>query len=439
MISRRSFLGKAAAGAALATIPGIFPKTVLSAVKEPSDAAAGLSSFAKKGMRGAADDESFWKAVQQSFSVDRSLMHLNNGGVCPAPVVVQEAEKAHLAEFHRSPFYSLQSAVRPQIESVRSQLAECLGCDSEEIAFTRNTSEGMEIVQLGIRLNPGDEILTTSQDYPRMLRTWEQRIKRDGIVLKKIDIPVPLVDAGVLVDRFRSQITPKTRLIMCCHMIDLTGQILPIKEICAEAHANDILVLVDGAQTFAQVPFNLRELGCDFFATSLHKWMMGPQGTGLLFVRKNLIPSIWPLMSASADLSADIRKFEDIGTTPPSRILSLGEAIAFHHQIGAARKEKRLSYLRDFWLNQLLRFDRIVLKTNTKTAASLATVDVEGIDPVALRDFLWEIHRIRVRPIRTDQVTGIRASASVYTSKYELDRFINTMENVIRYGIPKTS
>jgi len=385
------------------------------------------------------DDESFWKAIQQSFSVDRSLMHLNNGGVCPAPLVVQEAEIAHLREYHRSPFYALQAADAPQVESVRRQLAACLGSDSDEVAFTRNTSEGMEIVQLGINLEPGDEILTTSQDYPRMLQTWEQRVSRDGIVIKKIDIPVPLTDPAELIDRFSSAITGKTRLIMCCHMIDLTGQILPVREICDAAHNRGVLVLVDGAQTMGQIQLDVKEMGCDFFATSLHKWMMGPQGTGLLYMKRQLIPSVWPLMSASSDEGADIRKFEDVGTSPASRILAMGEAIAFHHQIGSARKESRLIKMRDHWLAGLMRFDRVILRTNTEAAAALTTIDVEGIDPLQLRDHLWTVHRIRVRPIKTEFVRGIRVSAGVYTSEYELDRFVETMEPIIRYGIPSIS
>ncbi len=429
MLSRRKFLGTAASAAMMAGVP-----PSLRRLSDP-----GRDSRISFPGEGRADDESFWTAVQQSFTVDRSIIHLNNGGVCPAPLSVQQSQIAHLQEAHRSPFYAHRGMVAPQIESVRRQLADCLYCDADEVAFTRNTSEGMEIVQLGIDLKPGDEVLTTTQDYPRMVQTWHQRARRDGIVLKVVDIPVPLLDGAELVDRFRRAMTTRTRLIMCCHMIDLTGQILPVRKICDLAHEEDIPVLVDGAQTLGHIQFRIDELGCDFFATSLHKWMMGPQGTGLLYVRKSKIDTVWSLMSSDPAQSDDIRKFEDIGTTPQARLLGLGEAVAFHHQIGIARKQARLVYLRNYWLNRLTRFDRVRVLTNTQHAGSLTTIEIDGIDPLELRNYLWNHHRIRVRPIRHDAVWGIRVSAGVYTTLTELDRFVDIMAGIIRYGIPATA
>lgn len=412
-LSRRSFLGSGAAAAAGAL-------------------AAGWPGFPERlPPTGAASDEEFWIAVQRSFNVDRSIVHLNNGGVCPSPSFVQDAETAHRFEANRHPFYAHEAAARPQIESVRACIADLLGCDTEEVALTRNTSEGMEIVQLGFPLGRGDEVVTTSHDYPRMLNTWAQRAAREGAVVRHVDVPVPLDNPRDLVEAIDATITSRTKLVMCCHIVDLTGQVLPVRGICEAAHRRGVPVLVDGAQSFGQFDFTVADLGCDFFATSLHKWLMGPQGTGALYVRRDLIPDVWPLMPAAPEAASDIRKFEDIGTASHAPALALAEAMNFHAAVGAQRKGLRLRFLRDYWLQSLLNHDRVSLRTNTRDAWSLATIDVDGVEPVALRNHLWEKHRIRVRPIDQSGVRGIRVSPSIYNTTNELDRLVEVLEDVI--------
>ena len=385
-----------------------------------------------------AQDEAFWLPVQQAFTVDRSLIHLNNGGVCPAPMVVQRALADHQQYTYKVPFYVHRRTLRPQVEQVRTRLAQTFGCDAEELALTRNTSEGMEICQLGIDLESGDEVLTTEHDYPRMVNTWKQRARREGIVLKQFPLPVPAEEPGEVVALFEENITDRTRLIMLCHMIDLTGQILPVREVVAMARRHGIPVLVDGAQTFGQLDFSLDDLGCDYYATSLHKWLMGPHGTGMLYVRKDRIKDLWPLMPAAAEQEDDIRKFEDVGTLPWANFLALSEALTFHHGIGAARKEARLRYLRDYWVHRLPMQDRVRLHTSLKPSCSccLTTIEIDGVEPVALRDYLWTQHRIIVRPINHPAVCGIRVSPSLYTTLGELDRFVTVMEDVVKHGLP---
>ena len=429
MYSRRSFLKATAASATMAGLPRF--------VRNWKDTGARKQHLSIGSQSGRAyDSDPFWRSIQESFSIDRSVVHLNNGGVGPAPISVQLAETNHLKDGHRQPFYAYTSRVSPQIELIRKQLGDYLGCDQEELAFTRNTSEGMEIVQFGLKLRTGDEIVTTTHDYPRMLQTWEQRAMRDGIIIKKVDIPVPLTNTADFVDSLTSQITDRTRLVMCCHMVDLTGQILPIRSICDAAHDNGVPVLVDGAQTPGHLPFSLSELDCDFFATSLHKWTMGPQGTGCLFVKRPLISKVDSLMSSSVSETDNIRKFEDIGTSPPAKILALAEALAFHQSIGSTTKEKRLIELRNYWLDGVLRFDRVALKTNTTLAGAMATIHIDGIDPVQLRNHLWDQFRIRVRPIRHESVSGIRISASIYNTKSELDYLVEALAPIIRHGLP---
>lgn len=416
MVNRRHFLKRSLGATLFAGLPGP------------------LETFARSLPSGA-DEDAFWASVQRAFTVERSIVHLNNGGVCPSPRVVQEAEVAIMAEAQRGPFYAFEGQVTPQVEAVRDQLARHMGCSVDEVAFMRNTSEAMETVQFGLSLDRGDEIVTTMHDYPRMLRTWEQRSRRDGVVVRKVPVPVPLANPEDLVGAIVGAITPRTRLVMCCHMVDLTGQVLPVRAIADAAHARGVPVLVDGAQTFGHLPFTMSDLDCDYFATSLHKWMMGPQGTGALYIRKDRIADVWSLMSSDASASSDIRKFEDIGTSPPSRILALADAMAFHAAIGSERKRDRLVALRNHWLGEVMRYDRVRLLTNIDAAGALATISIDGIDPLDLRNHLWDRHRIRVRPIRQENVSGIRVSAGIYNTFDELDHLLAVLEPIIRFGI----
>ena len=431
MLSRRQFLGALGRPAVAAVAAGPAASQALNHWLDTLARAEGPPDRVAR-------DEAFWHEVQRAFPVDRSIIHLNNGGVSTTPALVQQALHDHQAYAYKVPFYAHRSLLRPQVEAVRRRLARTFGCDADELALTRNTSEGMAICQHGFDLQPGDEVLTTEQDYPRMLNTWRQRAARDGIVLKQIALPVPAEDPAEVVARFEAALTPRTRLVMLCHMIDLTGQILPVHAVSAMAHRHGLPVLVDGAQTFGHLDFTCADLGCDFFATSLHKWLMGPHGTGMLFVHRHRLGALWPLTSAEADLEHDIRKFEDVGTEAWVRFLALSEALTFHESIGAARKEARLRYLRDYWLQPLAHHDRVRLHTSLRPDCScaLTTIEVDGLDSLALRDYLWNDHRIRVRPIHHPAVTGIRVSPGLHTTLDELDRFVEVMHTVIRHGLP---
>ncbi|RMI09798.1 MAG: aminotransferase class V-fold PLP-dependent enzyme [Calditrichaeota bacterium] len=385
----------------------------------------------------AATDESFWFEVQQAFTADRSIINLNNGGVSPSPAVVQEAMKRYLDYSNTVPPYTMWRVLEPERESVRARLARYFGCDAEEIALTRNASESLQICQFGFDLRPGDEVLTTNQDYPRMINTFKQRERREGIRLNMFSIPVPAEDPEEIVSRFEAHITPRTRLILMCHMINLTGQILPVKQVVAMARRHGIPVIVDGAHTFAHFDFSAADLDCDYYATSLHKWLFAPHGTGLLYVRRDKIRDLWPLMAAPEDMTDNIRKFEEIGTHPAANYLAIAEALTFHLGIGPKRKEARLIYLRDRWVNHLKQFDRVRLHTSQKPglACGIATVQVEGIPSGDLAHYLWHRHRILVTQIKHPEFEGIRVSPSVFTTLEEIDRFTEVMEQVIKKGI----
>jgi len=435
MHSRRQFLGAlglpavaAATGADLS-----LPRLTRSA----SEVAADLSAH-PGAPEAVARDEDFWAEVARAFTVDRTLINLNNGGVSPSPAWVQDAMKRHLDYSNEAPTYTMWQILEPQREGVRKRMAREWGVHPEEVAFTRNASESLQTLQLGHDLREGDEVLTTTQDYPRMITTFQQRERREGIRLRQVRIPVPAEDPAEVVRRFEEGITDRTRMILMCHMINLTGQILPVREVVEMARGYDIPVIVDGAHALAHFDFDISELGCDNYSTSLHKWLFAPHGTGLLWVRREKIPDVWPLMAAPERMDDDIRKFEEIGTHPAANYLAIGEALTFHQGIGAERKEARLVYLRDYWAEELRSHDRIRLHTSLKPgfACGIANVEVVGEDTTRIVEWLWDEHRIITVPINHDEFTGLRISPSVYTTLEELDRFVDAMYQVARNGLP---
>lgn len=432
MYNRKEFLGKISKAGSAAFLGGILIPGKSSTI------VAELKTHTGKADK-VARDEDFWFEVQQAFTVDRSLINLNNGGVSPAPAIVQEAMKDHLDFSNEAPAYTMWRVLEPQRESVRKQLAGLFKCDAEEIAVTRNASEGLQICQFGFDLEPGDEVLTTNQDYPRMINTFKQRERREGIKLRQFSIPVPAEDDEEIVRLFEENITSKTRLILMCHMINLTGQILPVKKVVNMARKKGIPVIVDGAHAFAHFDFDHSDLECDYYATSLHKWLLAPHGTGMLYVNKNKIQDLWPLMAAPDTMDDDIRKFEEIGTHPAANFIAISEATAFHEGIGAERKGARLKYLADYWVDQLIENDRVRLHTSRdpKYACGIANVEIEGIDSGKLSSHLWRNYRILVTPIKHDEFEGIRVTPNVYTTLRELDQFADVMKSVVKKGLPE--
>jgi len=381
----------------------------------------------------AARDEDFWREIQQAFTVDRNIINLNNGGVCPSPKVVQDAMRRQLEFSNVAPAYTMWTVLEPEIESVRARLAASFGCDPEEMAITRNASEALEIAQLGIDLKPGDEVLTTDQDYPRMITTWQQRERRDSIKLKMISFPTPPPSMDDLYQRFERAITPRTRVIHFCHITNLTGQIFPVKKICQMARSRGIEAIVDGAHAYAQSPVKHEDLDCDYYGTSLHKWLLAPHGTGFLYVRKSKIEKLWPMMAAPASMNANIRKFEEIGTHPAANHNAIAEALTFHESIGADRKAARLRYLRSLWSDRLTRFPNVTIRTSPdpEQSCGVVLVSVEGKKAPALAEELWK-QRILVVAIVHKDFEGLRVTPNIYTTPREIDMFASAMEKLIK-------
>ncbi len=430
MLSRRAFLHRSglAGGAALAALA--------------PDGLARVQAAAARAAGGTPDevaaDERYWGEIQQAFTLDRTIINLNNGGVCPSPRVVHEALKRYLDISNQAPVYHMWQILEPNIESVRRRLAAAAGCDPEELAITRNASEALQIAQLGLDLKAGDEVLTTNQDYGRMLDTWEQRVRRDKIKLTRISFPVPPTRSD-LVKRFEQAITPATKVIHFCHITNLTGQIFPVQEICSMARARGIKTVVDGAHAFAHFPFRVADLGCDYYGTSLHKWLLAPVGTGFLYVRRENIALLWPLTPAAASKEKDIRKFEEIGTHPAANHNAIAEALTFMDAIGLDRKFARLRYLRDRWATKVKDHPRVKLHTALAAGESgaIGTVGITGIATPKWTAHLWDKWRIIVTPIVHAEYEGARVTPNVYTTLEEVDTFATALLKVADHGLPQ--
>jgi selenocysteine lyase/cysteine desulfurase len=407
---------------------------------------AASQSVADRPPAEVAKDEFYWREIQLDFKLDRTIINLNNGFTCPTPRVALEAEWRYMDMINMSPIF-YQGPIAGRIETIRLRMAEEFGCDPEEMALTRGASESLQIAQNGIDLKAGDEVITTEQDYPRMLTTWDQRMRRENIKVTRLQFPVPTTGDD-LYQRFEKAITPKTKIFHCCHVTNLTAQMFPVARISRLARSKGIVTIVDGAHALGHFPFKLRELECDAYGVSLHKWLLAPIGNGCLYVRKEMIPKFWPLQAAPEQQDDDIRKFEAIGTHPWAIRAALGEALAYHQTIGTERKAARLRYLNLRWINALKAYPRVRVLTDFSEppqAWGVAAVNIEGIDVRDLAKFLMDKYRIIVVPLvggaPPNQVFDyqcLRVSPNIYTTLEEIDTFIKGMEEAVKNGVPTT-
>jgi isopenicillin-N epimerase len=381
-----------------------------------------------------AADEDFWAEIRSAFTVDRNIINLNNGYTSPAPRVVQEAMRRYLEYSDMGPWHTMINVLERQVETVRRRIAQTAGCDAEEIAITRNASESLENAQYGIDLQRGDEVLTTNQDYPRMLSTFRQRERREGIVLKTISFPVPPPSMDDLYRRFEQAVTPKTKLILLCHITNRTGQIFPVKRICQMAHAKNIPVIVDGAHAFNHFPFKISDLDCDYYGVSLHKWTCAPVGTGFLYVRKSRIASTWSLMASGETQVNDIRKFEEIGTHPAANHDAISEALIFNENIGIDRKAARLRYLRDRWAHRLAQNPKCKTLHSEDPAQScgIGFLSFRGVDAQKIHDALWSKYNILTAYVPHEEFTGLRVTPHIYSTLGDVDYFAEMVEKELK-------
>jgi len=380
-----------------------------------------------------AGDEEFWEKIRSAYGHDPKFLNLNNGGVAPSPTAVLEAEIESIRYSNQLPALRMWRDLEPKIEDVRKKLASMWNADPECVAITRNASESLQIAQFGLDLAPGDEVLTTSQDYPRMITTWQQRERREKIVLKQLDFAVPVNKPGDLVRLYEQGITPRTRVIHVSQVVFMTGQIFPIKEICALARKRGITSIVDGAHAFAHVPFQISDVDCDFYGASLHKWLSAPIGTGMLYVRKDRIEKHWALMAAPPSMDKDIRKYEEIGTHPAAMHNATLQALEFYEQIGAERKFARLRYLKNRFAERLSKLPgaKMLVGLDADQSGAFGTIHFDSMDAGKLGEALLIKYNILVTPIGGPGFNGIRVSPNVYTSIAEIDRFCDAVETII--------
>lgn len=422
--NRRSFLQKAGAFTAATFLSSFTGNAWANDLEKALQQSAGISPEAL------ATDEEFWYYIQQSFTVSPGIINLNNGGVSPAPKTVQEAMKRYYDYCNEAPSYYMWRILDQGREPLRKNLAKLAGCDAEEIAINRNASEGLETIIFGLQLKAGDEVVASKQDYPNMINAYKQRELRDGIKLVWINLQLPSEDEDYLVQQYVKAFTSKTKIVHITHIINWNGQILPIKKIAQEAHKRGIEVVVDGAHSFAHFDFTIPGLDADYFATSLHKWLYAPIGSGMLYVKKDKIKNLYPLFATSDNpLKDDIRKFENLGTRPFFIEQAIGKAIEFHEMIGMERKQQRLHYLKNYWMEKVKQVPKVKLNTSlhSKWACAIGNVAIEGKKPGELDSFLFEKYKIHTVGIVWENINGVRITPNVYTTTKNLDLLVEAI------------
>jgi selenocysteine lyase/cysteine desulfurase len=424
--TRRTFFRKFAGIAGTLSISTTLARA---AAEDVSDA---LLNLKKLSPAEAAMEEEIWNSIRQAYTVSANIINLNNGGVSPQPKVVQDAVDRYYHLSNEAPSYYMWRILDMGREPVREKLAHLADCSPEEVAVDRNATEALDTAIFGMRLEKGDEVILTKQDYPNMINAWKQREMRDGIVLKWLNLELPENNEDKLVNAYTSAFTSKTKVVHITQMINWNGQIIPAKRIVAEARKRNIISIVDGAHTFAHFYFSLSEMAPDYFGTSLHKWLCAPFGTGMMYVRKENIADTWPLFPNHEPLSDNIRKFEGLGTRSFAPEQAIGQALDFHNAIGSKRKEERLRFLKNYWCKNVMDIDRVKLNISLEPHAScaLGNFSIDGIDPGDIANKLFSDYKIHTVGIKWENINGVRVTPHVYTNLYDLDKLVDAIHTI---------
>lgn len=378
-------------------------------------------------------DEDFWAWVQNSYSSGAGFINLNNGGVSPQPTIVQNAFKRYTDICNDAPSYYMWRDFKKDVIGVKGKLADLAGVSVEEIAINRNATEAIDTIVNGLPLAEGDEIVISKFSYPNMKHVWNMREKRDGIKLNWVELPMPSENKAELVKRFTDQFNSKTKLVHITHLINWTGQVLPVREIADEAHKRGIEVLVDAAHSFAHLNFTIPDLNCDYLGTSLHKWLCAPFGTGMLYIKKEKIAKIYPSFANEEPTSGDIKKFENLGTHSVPSEVAIGQAINFHNAIGAARKHERLHQLKSYWIDQVKDLPKVKIYTpeSKELSGALATFGIEGMKGSEISVHLQKKYQIHTTSISIENVEGVRVTPHVYTRFEDLDKLVGAIKSMV--------
>ncbi len=423
MNSRRSFFQKSLGIAGAMSLAPIAANAV---AEDVSDALLSLNQLSPDA---AATDEDLWARMAQAYTVTPNILNLNNGGVSPQPKVVQDAVDRYYHLSNEAPTYYMWQILDKGREPLRRKLADLAGVSAEELAVDRNTTEALGTITWGIDLDKGDEIVMTKQDYPNMIHAWKQRELREGIKINWINLNLPVDNDEVVLKAYTDATTSKTKIWHVTHLITWTGQILPAAKLCAEARKRGILTIVDAAHSFAHLDYKISDLNCDYFGTSLHKWLCAPFGTGLMYVRKDLIAKTWPLFPTDKPQSDNIRKFEALGTRSFAPEQAIGQAVDFHNAIGSRRKQERLHFLKTYWCTTISKNPRVKLHISLRPeySCALGTFSIDGMDVGAVSTKLFNDYQIHTVSIKWENVNAVRVTPHVYTTTKDLDRFVEAV------------
>lgn len=379
-----------------------------------------------------ASDEAFWYQVQKSFTVSPHFINLENGYFTLAADEVIEAQIKNIRMINEQPSWYMRRMQWDDRLAIKKKLADFAGVSHEEIALLRNTTEALNVVIQGLDMKAGDEAVMTNQDYGSMLEAFNLKAKRYGTVNKEIDLPLHPKSDQEIVDLYEKAITPKTKVILVTHLINLNGHVLPVRKIADMAHSKGVEVISDSAHAFAHVDFKIPDLDCDYLGTSLHKWLGASLGLGMLYVKKDKITNLWPLLGDTGMPEDDIRKFEHIGTHACSSDLALANALRFHNLIGSSRKEQRLRYLKNYWMEKVADYPNIVLNTpkEDQRSCAIGNVGVQGMEPAKLEEVLFEKYKIFTVAINHKDIKGVRVTPHLYTTTKDLDVFVSALQEI---------
>jgi selenocysteine lyase/cysteine desulfurase len=379
-----------------------------------------------------ARDEDFWAKIRADYKLKPDYINLENGYYCFLPQETLEKFIAHVREVNYQGSYYMRTVQWDKKKEAASKLAQMAGCSADELIITRNTTESLDLVIGGYPWKAGDEAVMANQDYGAMLNMFRQVEKRHGVVRKLVDVPLHPQSDEEIVAAYQKAITPETRLLMVCHLVNITGHILPVRKICDMAHARGVEVMVDGAHAFGQINFNMKDLDCDYYGTSLHKWLSVPLGAGFLYVRQGKASQIWPLFAEDDREPDDITRLNHTGTHPVHTDLAIANAIDYHNMIGGERKEARLRYIQNYWTSKVRGMDHILLNTPEAShrSCAIANVGVKGMKPAELAKTLLDKYKIWTVAIDRDGVRGCRITPNVYTTPKELDTFVAALKDM---------
>jgi selenocysteine lyase/cysteine desulfurase len=379
-----------------------------------------------------AGDEEFWASIRQGYRLKPDYINLENGYYCFQPEQVLEKFIEHVREVNYQGSYYMRNMQVKNKKSVAAKLAEVAACSPEELIITRNTTESMDMIIGGLDWKAGDEAVMAEQDYGAMLNMFKQVSKRYGVINKVISVPNHPESDEEIVKLYESAITEKTKLLMVCHMINITGQILPVRKICDMAHERGVEVMVDGAHAFAHFQFSIPDLHCDYYGSSLHKWLSAPLGSGILYVKKEKIPNVWPLIASHVRDANDIARLNHIGTHPAHTDLAIADALDFYHMIGPERKEARLRYIQNYWTSQVRDLPHVNINTpvDPSRSCAIANVGIKGMEPSELGEALINKYGIYTVPINGQGVFGCRITPNIYTTTEELDVLVKAIKEL---------